>query len=227
MRTSPTDNVILGDVWSYSLADRVWKRWQHATGPLLAGHTAVTTYGNSDVMVVFGGSSDSGQLSNHTWLFETVTGQWNLISPSGEWPAARDFHTAAAIPSTSRFEMWGGIPDTAVWTFDQLSHSWSSAPSGQAYESGRSGTVLQNRALISFGGLTIVGPTVEYNNQVQYRANLSWANVSTQRSGVPVGRCYAGLVSVDDSAYMIGGYRRQNGGTGKRLNDAWRLKVNQ
>merc|ERR1711865_733229 len=199
-------------------------------GPVLAGHTAVTVDSNPDMMVVFGGSTKEGKLSNQTWLFNTVTCLWKLTTPTGSWPSARDFHTAAAVPSSSRFEMWGGVADPTVWTFDQRTHLWSAlGPSGLMYESGRAGAILENRALVSFGGLTIDGPKVDYNNRVQYRTNSSsWINATNGGRDVPTGRCYAGLTSVGNAAYMIGGYSRQDSSTtGKRMNDVWRLTFDQ
>ena len=116
---------------TFSLARRVWNpnncleqpdasrtATPRVAGPASAGHTAVTVDSSPDVMVVFGGSTKEGQLSNQTWLFNTVTCLWKLTTPTGSWTSARDFHTAAAVPSSSRFEMWGGVDDPAVWTFD-------------------------------------------------------------------------------------------------------------
>jgi len=232
-RISPVDNVIVGDVWSFNLAQGAWRQLQQNSadqsgpGPT-SSHTATLVDSQPDLMIVFGGSDLQGAATDKMWVYSLSTNTWTKLSPEGPLPRARSFHTAIAIPGTSALKMWGGVDDRSVWTYDLQANAWSVASSDLPYESGRSGAVL-NGEFFSFGGLEINHGQTFYDNTVSMQvADGSWREVQVRSSAVPGGRCYAAFASIGTYIYMFGGYRREGTpGTvaAERLPDLWRLSL--
>ena len=81
------DNIRLGDLWSYSFAERSWTQLSSIGGPSPRfGHTAVYDPGNAR-MVVFGGYD--GAPRNDLWLL-SLSGApvWTAVTPPGARPWA-------------------------------------------------------------------------------------------------------------------------------------------
>lgn len=122
-RTSPVDNVIIGDVWSFNLAQGAWRQLQQDSadqsgpGPT-SSHTATLVDSQPELMIVFGGSDLQGAATDKMWVYSLSNNTWTELSPKGPLPAARNFHTAIAIPGTSALKMWGGVDDRSLWTYD-------------------------------------------------------------------------------------------------------------
>lgn len=232
-RTSPVDNVIIGDVWSFDLAEGAWQQLQQDSagqsgpGPT-SSHTATLVDSQPDLMIVFGGSDLQGAATDRMWVYSLSKHSWTELSPEGPLPAARSFHTAVAVPGTSALKMWGGVDDRSLWTYDLQANAWSVASSNLQYKSGRSGAEL-NGEFFSFGGLEISHGQTLYDNTVLVRAaDGNWGEVQVRSTAVPGGRCYAAFASIGTYIYMFGGYRREGApGTvaAERLPDLWRLSL--
>jgi hypothetical protein len=113
------------DVWILSNANGLgtptWTQLSPSGGSPGAreDHTAVYNPG-SNSMVVFGGSSSSG---NDTWVLSNANGTgmpaWTQLSPTGGPPPGRDGHNAIFDQANNRMTIYGGNNTTGI-----LSDTW-------------------------------------------------------------------------------------------------------
>jgi N-acetylneuraminic acid mutarotase len=94
---------VLNDVWTFSLADRVWNALRPGSRPPARfGHTAAPY---NQQLIVFGGW-DGGKLLGDLWILEPSKGWKNLTLQHGPCPRYR--HTAATI-SDQYMCIFGGV----------------------------------------------------------------------------------------------------------------------
>lgn len=233
VRKASGENIHVSDLWSYDLQQSRWQQiMQNSSlvgGPDgLAAHTATVVDQMPDKMIVFGGSSNQGEaLSDKTWIYSFIQQTWRKVD-TPLCPGKRDFHTAVAIPASSKLKMWGGIDDKTVWSFDAKMEVWSRTSPGLDYESGRSGSYFHG-TLFSFGGFAMESGNLVYSNSLQWQtADGKWMAATIAGSILPKGRCYAVFATVGEELYMFGGFRRtSNPADPQRLSDLWQVSVQQ
>jgi N-acetylneuraminic acid mutarotase len=232
-RTDSGENIHVADLWSYDLQQSRWQQIMPnsslAGGPGgLAAHTATVVDQMPDKMIVFGGSIDQGEAkSDITWIYSFIQQTWRRVDTS-LCPGKRDFHTAVAIPASSKLKMWGGIDDKTVWSFDATMEVWSQASPGLDYESGRSGSYFHGM-LFSFGGFAMESGNLIYSNSLQWQTDDGkWMEATIAGSNLPKGRCYAVFATVGEGLYMFGGFHRTiSPADPQRLSDLWQVSVQQ
>lgn len=212
------------DLWSFDIANRQWKLLQNNTalhnGPSpMAGQTGTLV---EDKMVIFGGRSPTDGVQNAVWIYDISAGTWRKGSPMFS-PAPRHFHIAVHIPGSSKMGIWGGVEDTMLWEYDVNADAWSLALGiAQDFESGRAGAFADGK-LWSFGGFRMEGRFPNYNNDLFENSEGYFQEVTIDNSALPEGRCYGSLLTVNNTIWLYGGYRRP--APVERLGDLWRLVV--
>ena len=104
-----SDNGMLDGTWAYDSAKNEWTEL-HPSGDLpIARCGAEMVYDSRvDKMILFGGESDSGCLSD-TWAYDSSANRWTLLETKGEKPMARSWHTMAYDPAGQVSILFGGL----------------------------------------------------------------------------------------------------------------------
>lgn len=160
-------NSSFSDMWAHDLLTFEWTLLSPA-GSLPAGrsyHCAV--YDTKDeTLIVFGGHSGSFDL-NDTWAYDSATGVWTDLNPSGELPIPRDSHAMAYDESTGRVILFGGLDDGGyplddTWAYDPAANVWTRLDPIGAGPCARSCHSMvydpTTRQIVLFGGSTASAP---------------------------------------------------------------------
>lgn len=151
---------IFNDLHSLDLNSYTWSellpsgtlpspRWNHSS-----------VYNPTDSsMIIFGGRDMETRL-NDLWKLDLNTLTWTEISPVGEVPPVREYHTATYIPDGNYMVVYAGYAEEGdyddLWKYDFATNSWSPIlPSGEKPLLRAAHSAFynsSNNCLIIFGG---------------------------------------------------------------------------
>ena len=166
----------LDDCFEYSIKDQQWGiLFQNgAVKPRPRyGHTMTDTV-NSGVVLLYGGAGAG--FFDDLFSFDTRTGNWEPIRPSGTVPAPRAFHSAIALENNTKMVIFGGQNGSAnlndLHEYHMESNTWTFVRTNGIQPSPRwSHTVVRKGmdSFILFGGAgeTFFDEILFYNS---YRA---------------------------------------------------------
>ncbi len=111
----------LGDTWAYDYNSNRWTNLSSAVGPSARSNAAAAYDRQSDRVVLFGGSTESGW-ANDTWAYDLNTNTWTNLT-SGDNPLWRGYGHAMAYDShADRTILFGGSAPNGVthltWGFE-------------------------------------------------------------------------------------------------------------
>lgn len=146
------------DVWAYPLTtDGPWEQLTPAgTAPSARVYHSAIYDPVAERMVIFGGFGD-GALSD-VWALDLAgTPEWHQLTPSGNAPSARYWHSAVYAPSSHRMIVYGGTGfGTAVYELDLTEGAeewWAMLPTGPAARCCHEAVFsVASSSMIVFGG---------------------------------------------------------------------------
>ncbi len=138
-----------------SFAGLTWSRLSPASRPPGLRSAAATYDPANQTIVVFGGRTAAGVLSDQTWVWDGST--WSSSQSDGSVPPARDFASMAFDGHLDQLVLFGGRSVTGAllddtWTWNGA--SWNNATTS-ATPGGREGAALADDSaghLVLFGG---------------------------------------------------------------------------
>ncbi|MGQ0796780.1 MAG: Kelch repeat-containing protein [Methanobacteriota archaeon] len=162
---------LFGDTWSYDVASNSWTQMQPATGPLGRRSHAMAYDGQSDRVILFGGSGPLGD-TDDTWSYDVDTDTWTEMAPSAR-PPPRGGHAMAYDVRSDRVVLFGGFTGVAAlddtWAYDVEADAWSPKGASGPRPSARAGHAMSyddriDRVILFGGGdLTPEGDTWWYD----------------------------------------------------------------
>jgi len=173
-----------------------------------------------DTLVVFGGFDGSSRY-NDLVIFNLATSRWDLVLTEVS-PEKRFGHTAVVHKKKMvLFGGWNGHETlNDVWSFNFTTQKWHNlSASGFICPRYRHSAVTMGNSMVVFGG---VNKEQKRFNDV-YELNMEdfhWSKVETQ-GNKPTPRTFHRAVTFDGTMYVFGGF------DGNRLNDAYRLNLNE
>jgi hypothetical protein len=224
-------DLYMNDVWALSLTGSpVWTQLAPAGTPpdRRASHSAVFDPVRKR-MLVFGGISDQGPLSD-VCVLEFAEGlAWDRLSPLGSGPSARSMHSAIYDPARDRVLVFGGLdgdgPRHDVWALTLSgTPAWtelapSGTPPGDRFLHSAVYDPVRDRMLV-FGGSNIFHFDNDCFALELGGATPHWASIAATGTP-PVARDGSGAIydPVADRMLIFGGW---GNGIGP-MNDVWSL----
>jgi len=150
---------VLDDFWMYSIEDNTWVEASGRTTlqpPPLYGHCAA--FGDEG-LVIYGGQTTSGALSNDLWIFNKDLTRWES-RPSGPEPR----QDCTLLLMKNKLYVIGGVnvqhkSIDNIDTFDTSTHEWEhhelTFPDSLSYRAARATTGLR---FITYSGLDVDNP---------------------------------------------------------------------
>ncbi|MHA2142769.1 MAG: Kelch repeat-containing protein [Candidatus Thorarchaeota archaeon] len=124
----------IGDTWAYDFNSDTWENLTTTGNPSARGVPSLTYDGESDRVVLFGGSMASNTYDD-TWLFDYNTLTWQEMSPTTS-PSARTRHGSAYDSESDQVIIYGGarngfnsqtqVTETQgkTWAYDVNTNTW-------------------------------------------------------------------------------------------------------
>jgi hypothetical protein len=86
----------------------------------------------SSNVILFGGvdfNSESDEVPNDTWAYDSAANTWTSLNPSGDVPEGRLYPSMVYDPASRRIILFGGVsPDGMLgdtWAYDPAANSWT------------------------------------------------------------------------------------------------------
>ncbi len=131
-----------GDLWSYDMACKSFKKIAFPDGPGIRTRGAAVLDVAGDRMIVFGGRFRAGTsgaytLYNETWALDLATLSWQKLDTTGTPPAGRTSLAAVYRADTNEMLIFGGnsstnglafTPLADVWALDLKTRAWRQIP---------------------------------------------------------------------------------------------------
>jgi N-acetylneuraminic acid mutarotase len=219
--------VDLNDTWAYDPATNTWTELSPA-GDLPAardGHSLVFDPEGGQV-TLFGGSDSRGQSLNDTWAYDSTSNTWNELSPSGDVPPPRAYHSMVYDSQEDKAILFGGLDGTGLylndtWAYDPAAGSWDMLdPAGDLPSKRSLHTMVYDVAggrAILFGGATL---NASFRETWAYNpADDSWTELNPGGDMPSTDRGHALVYEpARDVLILFGGWDTV---AGKDLNDTW------
>lgn len=207
------DLVYLNDTWIYDFSAGSWTEVTDNAPPTSRSDYAMVYDPDSEVVVMFGGVGEAGEL-NDTWLFDITDNTWSQV-PQSNTITPRQTPQMVYNSQRDKVVLVGGTSYisgrylTDFWEFDQSTGIWtnitiastSSGPKGAGYQ-----IVYDGKAdsIIAFGGNEHEGYS-DITYSWDYGTN-TWSMVETSDS--PPAMSWFGLVYDPSTSLIIlhGGY---------------------
>jgi len=113
-------------IWAWNPTGGVWSYRTEGPGAR-AGHAAVWDPADN-LMLVFGGHNNESYM-NDLWSYDYTSNTWTNLTPSGNGPSARAYHSAVWDPSTRQMVICGGIASSQakndLWFYNHTTNTWS------------------------------------------------------------------------------------------------------
>jgi N-acetylneuraminic acid mutarotase len=149
------------DTWAYDSAANTWTEL-HPTGslpPAREGHAMVYDPASGKV-ILFGGSGEGFGYLNDTWAYDPTAKSWASLTPTGDLPSAREYHSMVYDSAAGKMILFGGWNDSAefndTWAYDPTANRWASlTPTGEVPSARDSHAMVYDSAtgkMILFGG---------------------------------------------------------------------------
>jgi N-acetylneuraminic acid mutarotase len=222
------------DTWAYDPTANTWTELspQGSLPPARYGQSLVYDPLTQRV-IMFGGFASGKVMPNDTWAYDPSTNTWTNLSPAGEPPPARGFHSMVYDPSTQRMIVFGGGSDDSTlndtWAYDPTANAWTRLSPVGGLPVARSGHSMvydpNTQRVIMFGGS--YGGKNGLNETWAYDPSINtWTNLNPPGT-LPLGRLGQSMV-YDPSAHRVIMFAGDSG-TGRfgeglddnTLNDTW------
>jgi hypothetical protein len=197
------------------------------------GHTATVARGGASI-ILFGGRLSAGSLENDVWEFETATGAWTELFPSGVIPAVRAEHAAVALSATLIL-LHGGLGASGVLAdlvlLDLAANSWTVVGAAGDAPAPRRGhtAALVGRLLVvmdGYGDDTALAPLADRWAADAYAllaGQAEWVRPdAADDEPAPVGRWQHRAIGFDSRMLVFGGWVAGNEGSATR--ETWLLR---
>ncbi|MHA2143275.1 MAG: Kelch repeat-containing protein [Candidatus Thorarchaeota archaeon] len=124
----------IGNTWAYDFNSDTWENLTTTGSPSARGVPSLSYDGESDRVVLFGGSMSSNAYDD-TWLFDYNTLTWQEMSPTTS-PSARTRHGSAYDSESDKVIIYGGarngfnsmtlVSETQgkTWGYDMNTNTW-------------------------------------------------------------------------------------------------------
>ncbi|MHA2303524.1 MAG: Kelch repeat-containing protein, partial [Candidatus Thorarchaeota archaeon] len=235
------ENVYVSETWTFDDNSGTWE--QMSPDPTPPGRTRgeITYDSESDRIILFGGSLDSGydpaDIMNDCWAYDLNTNLWNNVAWDWQEMTPVDspdaaMHAAMTYDSESDLVvMFSCATDEAIinetWTYDYNSNTWTNMSPAVA-PSRRVGTGLvydeESDLIVLFGGQY---GTTQYGDTWIYDVNTNtWTNMSP--AVAPENRAWPGMVydSKSDLIILFGGFNYSSALDYYEYDDTWTYDVN-
>ncbi len=135
--------------WSYSYATNIWTNITPKVSPSPRGGHMMVYDSKADRVVLFGGESFGGSISNETWVFDYGADTWTMKHPTAE-PSGRVFGAMSFDPVANMSVLTGGLSST----FTPISDTWG-----------------YNLSADTWVSLATVSPSARYGSMMAYDAS--------------------------------------------------------
>ena len=128
-----------------------------------------STIFNTNKILLFGGATQGGGITDETWIFDFNTKEWTNMAPPGDKPGARENHATAPIYGTDKVLLFGGWDGTRLgdtWVYDLSENKWTNKnyPPGISERSSHDMTsIYGDDKVLLFGGTVGGGRTYIYD----------------------------------------------------------------
>ncbi|XP_002963370.2 nitrile-specifier protein 5 isoform X2 [Selaginella moellendorffii] len=200
----PIDN----KVHVFDLRQRSWAVAE-LRGEIPSARVGVAMAAAGNTIFVFGGRDEQHQELNEFFSFDTVTGEWRLLSAEETSPPHRSYHTLAADKQGKNIYTFGGCGKAGrlndLWVFNIESSTWKKLPeSSTLTPRGGPGLAVVNGAVWVIFGFCGDELTDVHRFDI---ASQTWEEVQVSCSSLqkPIGRSVFGTSCVGNKIFLYGG----------------------
>lgn len=122
-------------LYAFNLDTRAWAVVP-ATGDVPSPRIGVTMVAVGPTLYVFGGRDAEHTELSEFFSFDTITGEWALLSSGDASPPARSYHAMAVDADSSAVFVFGGCGSNGrlndLWCYTEASRKWAALPSPPA-----------------------------------------------------------------------------------------------
>ena len=184
------DGMEQDDTWKFDCSTREWTEVSATTAPLARyGHVMVYDASIEKVVMTAGNTMSQGH-QHDTWVFDTATGNWTELTPTGT-PDRLKWPSMVYDPVNKKCILFGGqIGDVGVnrtWIYDGLTNTWTRLyPNVAPYSRINTGLAFDsiNNLVILFGGASVDINTFDDTWTYSYVDNL-WTEMGEDSGSVP------------------------------------------
>lgn len=190
--------------------------------PARESHSMI--YDSWDGKVILFGGWDFDEDFADTWAYDPLTNAWTELSPSGDVPAGRAYHSMVYDEIGAKVILFGGIDGSDnyysdTWSYDPATNTWTDVSPGGDTPAARDATAMAfdpgTGSIILFGGYD---DNSEYNDTWGYDPTTNaWYDLSPS-GDVPPARDNHSMVydPITGKMILFGGYDGDN-----RFDDTW------
>lgn len=192
---SPTGPTRYDDTWVYSAKSDSWTLMHPSVSPSPRYEAGMAYDSKAHRVILFGGGTTGGQLSDETWAYDYSTDTWTNMQPATH-PSARDDVGMAYDSESNRIIAFGGwtgnATDNQTWAYDYDSNTWQQMSPAGGPSARATKLVYDSQAdrILAFGGspgyAQILGDTWSYDYNADAWKNLMPATSPSERSGFAV-----------------------------------------
>ena len=158
MGTFPT---FYADTWAYDFDTNAWTEVSPSTNPNTGGACHALAYdAESGRVILFGGHTSRGSLSDDTWAYDFNTNAWTVMNPAPR-PLIQEYMAMAYDVESDRVILFGGAGGFETWAYDFNTDGWTRMNS-VVHPSGRWGHAMaydeRLDRVVLFGGERGSGP---------------------------------------------------------------------
>ena len=171
------------DLWGFDCQSNTWTSLAAIEGPSgRDNHTAIYDFDRKKMLIFGGHNYDDGYnyYLNDLWEYDIESNSWKQLTPSGNPPTGRAYHTAVYDPSNKRMLVFGGrsldmssmLND--LWEYDIASNNWTQLASSTPPIARENHTALFD----PFGNRMLVFGGDYYDDRFHYLDDLWEFNIS-------------------------------------------------
>ncbi|GIY78358.1 hypothetical protein CDAR_179641 [Caerostris darwini] len=215
---------VLGDTLVFSFRDNRWTNITSKFSPSPRhGHAAICYHDN---IILFGGETENGSLSNELWFFNVSSLQWNLMVPKNHFiPPPLTKHSVTLVDFYWLYVIGGSLSDgtfsSKIYRINiRDMNGWEVVDTNGGRESslrlvGHSAVYhQQTKTIFVFGGITAeyshVSKLTNYLHAFHVEKKY-WIRIQYERNNfIPLERAFHTAAIVGDYMIIYGGYTHKH-----------------
>ena len=127
---SQSKRIYLNDTWVFDFDTKTWTEKHPPVTPDARAGFGMTFVYNDDKVLLFGGTSETDNELQDTWIYDLGDNEWTEINTAIK-PPKRNFHDLASVYNDDKIVLFGGknyLLDTYfndTWVYDVSEERWS------------------------------------------------------------------------------------------------------
>ncbi|MFW9974894.1 MAG: kelch repeat-containing protein, partial [Candidatus Thorarchaeota archaeon] len=203
-------DIMYNDTWSYDYNSNTWTNMSPVVLPHGRGGHCMAYSKENDVIVMFGGSTESDHANwtymDDTWVYDLNANTWTNMSPISH-PSPRVYASMAYDNESDVFVLFGGATSYEVddfttshetWIYNLTSNTWTDVTTGvhplARYNAGMTYNCISNRLLLGGGDGNYPCDIWEYQ---------STTNEWTEVSHITAPRLFGFTISYDLESQIV------------------------